>query len=1256
MKHIGRFITLSATALLLLRAYSYSQVCRAHRYSFQESAPQEFRTDQNSIFIQYSLSELEIENITSNAGEFYRVRIPGHSSPSEKGKPELPVLSRLLAIPEESTYSVRISDVKSQKIYPAKKGIRGYLYPVQEGETKQEQKQRSEFTIDREIYSSPSIISSDTVSISKIGKIRNTSLANMVISPVRYNPKSNYIEVITSMKIEINFENGWLSANKSSGSESYLFEQSLSKGTLNYYPTEIITGYSDNPVEMILVTDTAFSKHLQPFIRWKSKKGFRIHVLYIGKELAGTTYQEIKESITRVYNNSLSAGHAPEYLLIVGDVNKIPYYGTGYVTDMYYGEFNGNGDYVPDMFIGRIPARDTNQVKAVVQKIIDYEQFAYADTNKFYLSTLMATGRDETYADHMNGQVRYAVTNYLNPSNRVTNSYYFYYPDGYTKKDSVLKLIKKGLSFINYSGHGSGSGWLHLDILAKDIPGFDNRDKYPFVISNACRTAQYNDTASFGNKMVVSSGKGAIGFIGCSNDSYWDEDFYWSVGTGIPGPNPTYAKTGLGAYDRLFHTHGEPPSEWYYTMGQVNFAGNLSVSASPSGRKKYYWETYTLIGDPSVVPIIGSPLPFNVLLPDTIPNGIKSLSLVLEPHSYVAISCNDTLWDASFASPSGAVVLDLPGFSDRTCDLVITGQNRIPLIKKIYIADIRKEFINLSGTEINDLAGNNNRMADYGENIFLKLRIGNLGLTEAVNLSVTATSTSEWISVNKGNVFIGNLPAGSEITIDDQIELTVRKEVPDLGIATVDLVLKDNLTEKRYRIDIKLHAPQLDILNCIIDDSVYGNNDFIADPGETFMLLFNIKNNGTSDISGEFEVSTRNENLAVLDPNVKSGILQFGETTTIPVTVKLSESAFSGDYILVLSSLDCNPYFVSKNFTFRVGKVRESFESSNFRVFPWINISKVPWVISSQNSFEGNLSASSGAISHNGITVLMMRAVYPAPDTLKFYYKTSSETNYDYFAFKLNDMEILRASGETSWEKKAVPVTAGLNKMEWIYKKDNSVSQGADAAWIDLVDFTVRNPVKYIQRDLEVARIVTPVQKEVYGLEPITVKLLNTGADTISGFNLAYRINEYPAVRQYFDIKIPPFGDSVTVTFEKRANLNMSGKYDIMVYGFENRDDYLQNDTTKIAVENLVIDESLLAFPNPFSESLNIIINSDNDRKAEISLTEMSGKKVIDTQEMLSPGSNDLVIKTSHLKPGLYILNVTSGSINRVIQVVKIKQ
>jgi hypothetical protein len=93
-------------------------------------------------------------------------------------------------------------------------------------------------------------------------------------------------------------------------------------------------------------------------------------------------------------------------------------------------------------------------------------------------------------------------------------------------------------------------------------------------------------------------------------------------------------------------------------MGQINNAGNLAVSATSSLKKKYYWETYAVLGDPSLMPVIGTPLNFNISLPDTLPRGKLHGHLLSIPFSYVAISDFENLWDASHASPSGAVKLD----------------------------------------------------------------------------------------------------------------------------------------------------------------------------------------------------------------------------------------------------------------------------------------------------------------------------------------------------------------------------------------------------------------------------------------------------------------------------------------------------------------------------------------------------------------------------------------------------------------------
>jgi hypothetical protein len=752
----------------------------------------------------------------------------------------------------------------------------------------------------------------------------------------------------------------------------------------------------------------------------------------------------------------------------------------------------------------------------------------------------------------------------------------------------------------------------------------------------------------------VSGKKGAIGFIGCSNDSYWDEDYYWSVGAGDISSSPTYANTGLGAFDRLFHTHSESPSEWYYTLGQINFAGNLAVSASTSSRKKYYWETYNVIGDPSLIPIIGTPKTLNIAIPDTLPNGMKTLYLNTDPFAYVAVSHFDTLWDASFAAASGSVDLKMPGLSNDSCLIVITAQNRYPIIKTVYFSNVSKEFINLTSATIGDTQGNNNSKADFGESISLQLKVSNLGSADASNLYAKISSESAWLTITADSAYIGTLNAGSETVISDKLNLKIASNVPDLSVATVKLLLKDSKTENNYYTDIVIHSPDLDIASCVMDDITIGNANYIADPGETFNLVFKVSNLGSSDISGLLNTTSPTSGITILQTNVKSGLLKLGETTDIPVTVKLSQSIPSGTVITISSALACPPFLVKKDFTFRVGRVRESFEASSFNVFPWINSSVIPWTITETNSFEGTISAKSGAITHNGTSSLSMKTVYPDADTLRFYYKVSSEANYDYLTFSLNGTELFKKSGEIPWTQEVIALPAGINKLEWKYKKDQSVTGGADCAWIDMIDFAVNGTVTYIQKDLKVIEITGPVQQDQLGIEEVKVKVLNTGRDILNGFNMAYTINDHQPVTQFFENQLIPDGDTVTVIFKVKADLAKYGIYHFQVYGYDNNDDYLNNDTLSIQVENATITETVSSFPNPFKDQVTVVINASMQEKIRIALISVSGVQIQIFEKEVIKGMNSIVLPFPNLTPSLYYLNIKGETINKTIPVLKV--
>ncbi|MCK7531158.1 MAG: C25 family cysteine peptidase [Marinilabiliales bacterium] len=87
--------------------------------------------------------------------------------------------------------------------------------------------------------------------------------------------------------------------------------------------------------------------------------------------------------------------------------------GTTNISDLYYGEFDGEGDYIPELFIGRLPVSDTTQLKGMVKKIIDYETFNYQGDNDFWSGALATAGNAPGFELYMNGQIQYIYNNYL---------------------------------------------------------------------------------------------------------------------------------------------------------------------------------------------------------------------------------------------------------------------------------------------------------------------------------------------------------------------------------------------------------------------------------------------------------------------------------------------------------------------------------------------------------------------------------------------------------------------------------------------------------------------------------------------------------------------------------------------------------------------------------------------------------------------------------------------------------------------------
>lgn len=112
-----------------------------------------------------------------------------------------------------------------------------------------------------------------------------------------------------------------------------------------------------------------------------------------------------------------------------------------------------------------------------------------------------------------------------------------------------------------------------------------------------------------------------------------------------------------------------------------------------------------------------------------------------------------------------------------------------------------------------------------------------------------------------------------------------------------------------------------------------------------------------------------------------------------------------------------------------------------------------PWFGQDSLSFWGGSSARSGYISDNQSSWLQTTVV--GPGNLSFYWKVSSETDYDLLELFVDDqLQSGSLSGEVDWQRKTVYIKPGSHIIKWVYSKDESLSAGSDCAWLDAVRFT----------------------------------------------------------------------------------------------------------------------------------------------------------------------------------------------------------
>ena len=108
------------------------------------------------------------------------------------------------------------------------------------------------------------------------------------------------------------------------------------------------------------------------------------------------------------------------------------------------------------------------------------------------------------------------------------------------------------------------------------------------------------------------------------------------------------------------------------------------------------------------------------------------------------------------------------------------------------------------------------------------------------------------------------------------------------------------------------------------------------------------------------------------------------------------------------------------------------------------------WFAQTGVYYYDNDAAQSGAIGDNQYTT--METTISGKTSIKFWWIVSSEANYDFLKFYIDDVLMNSISGSPNWAQKSYTVTTGFHTLKWTYIKDASVASGSDAGWVDKLE------------------------------------------------------------------------------------------------------------------------------------------------------------------------------------------------------------
>ena len=804
---------------------------------------------------------------------------------------------------------------------------------------------------------------------------------------------------------------------------------------------------------ILVLAPHMYLDELAPWIQWKRERGLRTDVLEVAP---GTSWQTLRAQVAEAW-----AAEPYSYILLAGDEDQVATElvqnggGSGYC-DPCYGYLQGS-DHLPEALVGRFLAHTDAEMASVVQRALAYEKNPNTSDDWFSRAAGIGSSEgagsgDEGQSDwqHMNGiksdlvGFTYTAVHELYDGNQTAAS-----PTGGATADAagnptannLVGRINAGVSLLNYTGHGWHSGISTTGFQLSNLPALSNTHAWPFFIIVGCCVGDFDEEEGSGDcfgegfsKAVNAAGE-AVGGIGGAFSSVLQS---WAP-----------PMEGQDEMNLLIAEQGEGTIR--HSLGGILFHGGASMVEAYGGAGEEMMDTWCLFGDPTLVLRTAMPTALVASHPDELMLGVTECIVECSTEgALVAITQDGIILGRAAVSGGFAVVpftvpLNAPGMLTVTA----THFNTIPYQGLIAAVPAAGPYVVEDGATWLEGPGGNG-VPESGESAEVDVLATNVGTEDALAVVGTLSCSYFGVLITDPTATYGDIAPGATAVPQDGFGVAFSPlAFPDgTAIPFTVLFTAANGTTWWGSFSLVVSAPVLAITGCtVLDDG--GNGRF--DAGESGTVLLHVANTGSATAwSTEAALGTPSGPATLTLAQSALGDVAPGSTATLEIAVTISGTAEAGDLLTPSATVTSGPYGTTGGCTLELALTVEDWETGGAG-FPWASAGLAPWFITDDEVYEGTHSLRSGDIGDGATSVTSLTLDLPNWGEIRFARKVSSEAGYDFLEFRIDGNLVDSWSGEEPWEEVSYVVFGGEHTFEWRYAKDEIISDGADAAWVDFV-------------------------------------------------------------------------------------------------------------------------------------------------------------------------------------------------------------